>query len=193
MYTMIILIMINSIHNIASCAPECHCHLSLVGCASFEWVSYSGKIMSYMYQNTNYCTRRNIGENNIWRNHFGRLNVGDFIKLYFICTYKQSDFNVCMLVLGMETHVFDSCIRGHHTSKDPWTPVINEELVCAQVSGNPHDPYAVAIKKGSLVVGHVPRKFQAFVHCSYSFIDKDGVVGILLKQLNSTILKVSYM
>ena len=33
-----------------------------------------------------YRTRRNIGENNIWRNttqnHFGGLNVGDFIKLY---------------------------------------------------------------------------------------------------------------
>ena len=50
-----------------------------------------------------------------------------------------------VLALGMETHLFDSCIRCHHASKDPWTPVINEELVCAQESGNPHDPYAVAI------------------------------------------------
>ena len=100
---------------------------------------------------------------------------------------------MCVLALGMGTHVFDSCIRGHDALKDPWMPVINEELVCAQVSGNPHDPYAVAIKKGSLVVGHMPRKFQPFVHCSYSFIGKDGVAGILLKYLNSTILKVSYM
>ena len=61
----------------------------------------------------------------------------------------------------METHVCDSCIRGHHISKDFWTPVINEELVCAQESGNSHDPYAVAIKKGSVVVGHVPRKISA--------------------------------
>ena len=65
-----------------------------------------------------------------------------------------------VLVLGMETHVFDSYIQGHHVSKDFWMPVIDEELVCAQQSGNPHDPYAVAIKKGSLVVGHV--------YCSYS-------------------------
>ena len=50
-----------------------------------------------------------------------------------------------VLVLGMETHVYDSCIRGHHVSKDLWTPVINEELVCAQESGNSHDSYAVAI------------------------------------------------
>ena len=66
-----------------------------------------------------------------------------------------------VLALGMEMHVFNSCIRGHHVSKDFWTPVINEELVCAQESGNSHDPYAVAIKKGSLVVGHVPRKISA--------------------------------
>ena len=66
-----------------------------------------------------------------------------------------------MSALGMETHVCDSCIRGHHVSKDFWTPVINEELVCAQESGNSHDPYAVAIKKGSVVVGHVPRKISA--------------------------------
>ena len=50
-----------------------------------------------------------------------------------------------VLALGMETHMCDSCIQGHHVSKDFWTPVINEELVCAQESGNSHDPYAVAI------------------------------------------------
>ena len=32
--------------------------------------------------------------------------------------------------------------------------------MCAQESGNPHDPYAVAIKKGSSVVSHVPRKIS---------------------------------
>ena len=61
----------------------------------------------------------------------------------------------------MEMHVIDSCICGHHISNDFWTPLINEELVCAQESGNPHDPYAVAIKKGSVVVGHVLRKISA--------------------------------
>ena len=56
-----------------------------------------------------------------------------------------SNFNMRVLALGMETHMCDSCIQGHHVSKDFWTPVINEELVCAQESGNSHDPYAVAI------------------------------------------------
>ena len=86
---------------------------------------------------------------------------------YFICAYRWSDFNIRLLALCMETHVFDRCIRGYKVSKDVWMPVTNEELVCAQESGNSHDPYAVAIKKGGLVVGHVPRKFQPFVRCSY--------------------------
>ena len=29
-------------------------------------------------------------------------------------------------------HVVKSCIRGHHLSKDFWTLVINEVLVCIQ-------------------------------------------------------------
>ena len=52
-------------------------------------------------------------------------------------------FNVHVLALGMEMYVFDSCIQDHHVS---WMPLINEELVCAQESGNPHDPNAVVIK-----------------------------------------------
>ena len=34
-------------------------------------------------------------------------------------------------------------------------------LVYAQESGNPHDPYAVTMNKGSEVVGHVSRKNSA--------------------------------
>ena len=54
--------------------------------------------------------------------------------------------------------MFASYIRGQHVLKDFWMPVINKELVCAQESGNSHDPYGVAIKKGSMVVGYLPRK-----------------------------------
>ena len=87
-----------------------------------------------------------------------------------------------VLALSMEMHVFDqlvfdSCIRRHHISKDSWMPVINEELVCAQESGNPHDPYAVVIKKGSLVVGCAQKNFSclfAVLMCwnNYSFCNR---------------------
>ena len=55
----------------------------------------------------------------------------------------------------------ESCIRGHHVSKDFWDLVINKELVYVQENENPHDPYAVAMKKGDLVVGHIPRNISA--------------------------------
>ena len=35
---------------------------------------------------------------------------------------------------------------------------MGESLICKQESGNPNDPYAVAIRKGSEVVGHVPKE-----------------------------------
>ena len=41
---------------------------------------------------------------------------------------------------------------------DIWTPFVGETLACEQESGNPNNPYAVAIKKGSEVV---PRKSSA--------------------------------
>ena len=43
---------------------------------------------------------------------------------------------------------------------DIWTPFVGETLVCEE-SGNLNNPYAVAIKKGSKVVGHMPRKSSA--------------------------------
>ena len=45
------------------------------------------------------------------------------------------------------TYMDESCIYGYHVSKDFCTPVIN-------------DVSAVAVKKGSLVVGPCPQKLQ---------------------------------
>ena len=61
----------------------------------------------------------------------------------------------------VHTCMIKSCIHEHHVSKDFWTPVINEVLVCIQESENPHDLYTVAVMKGSLVVGHMPIKISA--------------------------------
>ena len=44
---------------------------------------------------------------------------------------------------------------------DIWTLLVGETLACEQESGNPNDPYAIAIKKGSEVLRHVPRKLYA--------------------------------
>ena len=68
----------------------------------------------------------------------------------------------------------DSCIRGHHISREFWTPIISERFVCKIEEGNPHDPYAVAvIGDNRRVLGHVPRRISA--GCSL-FIQQNGRV-----------------
>ena len=72
--------------------------------------------------------------------------------------------HVTLKLNHLKTHVVESCICEDHVLKDFWTSIINEVLACIDESENPCDLYAVAVKKGSLVVGHVPRKFQLFAH-----------------------------
>ena len=44
--------------------------------------------------------------------------------------------------------------------KDVWGAAEGEVLPCAR-EGNIQDPFAVAVKKSSTTVGHVPRKVSA--------------------------------
>ena len=82
--------------------------------------------------------------------HFGGINIGDLDKivsymrlnccsgLILMCACFPS--GVVTSVVDMEAealretcaYVVESCIRGHHVSKDFWTPLINEVLVCAR-------------------------------------------------------------
>ena len=56
---------------------------------------------------------------------------------------------------------FDSVIRGHHISKDIWTPTNGEALKCYP-DDDPealnHDENAIAVMKDDKVVGHIPGK-----------------------------------
>ena len=52
--------------------------------------------------------------------------------------------------------MMDSHVRHFHIYKDAWTPTTGEVLSCEREDGNPMDPYAVAIKRGSKVIGHMP-------------------------------------
>ena len=67
--------------------------------------------------------------------------------MWVCCASGVVDIKPKHLVEHVCTYVDESCICGHHMSKDFCTPVINEVR-----------SYSVAVKKGSLVVGHVPRK-----------------------------------
>ena len=50
----------------------------------------------------------------------------------------------------------DSCVHNFHIYRDVWTPATGEVLSCEREDGNPMDPYAVAIKRGNEVIGHMP-------------------------------------
>ena len=47
-------------------------------------------------------------------------------------------------------------IRGYHVYKEVWNAEVNEELLCEREVGNCSDTFAVAVKKGTVMVGHVP-------------------------------------
>ena len=96
----------------------------------------------------------------------------------------------------MEIHEVESCVRGFDVYGDIWTPSTGERLTCERDIGNPNDTYAVAIKKGAEVVGHVPRKisaacalFSALSALSTSFFDSNEVpsegLSCRLKNLNN--------
>ena len=61
----------------------------------------------------------------------------------------------------MESFEVESCIRGYHVFKSIWNATTGEELNCLRETTNTEDPYAVAVKRGSAVIGHVPRKISA--------------------------------
>ena len=73
-------------------------------------------------------------------------------------------------ITTMDLATIEGCIRGYHVYKTNWNPFEGEELVCYKEANNLHDPYAVAVMKGNMIVGHVPRKISAA--CSL-FLEKE--------------------
>ena len=55
-----------------------------------------------------------------------------------------------------------SMVRGYHEYRYIWDAAVGETLQCHCEVGNVHDPYAVSVKKGSTIVGHIPKKFSCF-------------------------------
>ena len=46
-------------------------------------------------------------------------------------------------------------VRGYHIYNSIWEAYIGEELLCQWDEENRHDPYAVAVLKSAIVVGHL--------------------------------------
>ena len=78
-----------------------------------------------------------------------------------------------MAVVSSLSLSFNSVIRGFHVYKDVWEPQTDEILICVRESANLHDPFAVAVTKGPMVVGHIPRRISAL--CSL-FLHRNGCI-----------------
>ena len=75
--------------------------------------------------------------------------------------------------VSVETCIIETVIRGYHIYKEIWAASIGEVLLCARETANVHDPYAVAVIRRSITVGHVPRALSAV--CSL-FIRRSGEI-----------------
>ena len=67
----------------------------------------------------------------------------------------------------------NSMVRGYHVYQEVWEVLIGEVLSCVREAGNRHDPYAIAVKKDKLVIGHLPCKISCI--CSI-FILRRGKI-----------------
>ena len=61
-------------------------------------------------------------------------------------------------------------VRGYHVYKSIWDAAACDDdiLPCEKEVGNPHDPSSIAVKKGTDIIGHMPRK-----------ISKEGTVVVM--------------
>ena len=76
--------------------------------------------------------------------------------------------------MALSRFCYESAVQGHHISKDIWIPTEGEMLSCIREATNRFDPFAVAVKKDGVVVGHVPRKIAAI--CSL-FLRRRGNIS----------------
>ena len=52
------------------------------------------------------------------------------------------------------------CVRGYHIYKEEWEAAVGEELKCEREKNNAKDPYAVAVDRENVIVGHLLQKIS---------------------------------
>ena len=71
----------------------------------------------------------------------------------------------------------DSCVRGYHVYESIWEAALGERIGCVREPFNANDRYAVALKKDSAVIGHLPQKTSPI--CSL-FIRRGGTIECIV-------------
>ena len=77
-------------------------------------------------------------------------------------------------IFEMSSTIFsiESCVRGYHVYKSSWAASIGEILLCEREERNLEDPYAVAIVRNGVIVGHVPRTISC-VYVRYICVEEE--------------------
>ena len=89
------------------------------------------------------------------------------------CTRAQSQL---LLKLKMDSISFsvEAVVRGYHVYRDIWIAAVGEVLPCEREPINAVDRFAVAVKKGLDIVGHVPKKISSI--CAVFFLRRGGTI-----------------
>ena len=75
--------------------------------------------------------------------------------------------------MAPESYTIEAMVRGYHVYKEVWCAAVGEELSCVR-EVNYRDPFAVAVMRSGVVVGHVPRKISSV--CSM-FLRRGGTIS----------------
>ena len=60
-----------------------------------------------------------------------------------------------------DSFTVEAMVRGYHVYKDVWSAALGEQLSCQREPTNTRDPFAVAVVRSLVTVGHIPRKISS--------------------------------
>ena len=76
--------------------------------------------------------------------------------------------------MAMYEYQLQWCVRGYHIYKEEWEAAVGEKLKCEREKNNVKDPYAVAVVRENVIVGHLPRKISRI---SALFLKRQGKIS----------------
>ena len=72
-----------------------------------------------------------------------------------------------------DSFTVEAMVRGYHVYKDVWSAALGEQLSCQREPTNTRDPFAVAVVRSLVTVGHISTKISSI--CSM-FLLRGGTI-----------------
>ncbi len=84
----------------------------------------------------------------------------------------------------MSSFSIESFVRGYHAYKDQWDPSIGEVLPLERDPSNPKGRHAVAVKRNSTTVGHIPFNYAPVVSAFLLRSSNKGMAEVTGNKVN---------